>query len=291
MKKEINRKKAQVFEGVLSLIVNTVLFAAKLWVGVVSGSVALIADAWHTISDSLSSLFVIIAARLASKKADKEHPFGHGRWELVSAIIIACLLGFIGYEFLADSIDRFQNRESVSYGMLALAITIVSVVIKESLAQVAFYIGRKTNNPVVTADGWHHRTDSLSSVVILIGIIITRFFSGLWWMDSILGMLCALLIFFAAFQIMKETIAKILGEEPSQELIEQINSEIAKIYGNDLKTHHYHLHCYVSQKELTMHIMLDKDMSIEKGHEIATVIENMIATSFDIAATIHIEPL
>ena len=287
----MDRKKAQVFEGALSLVVNNVLFAVKLWAGIATGSVALMADAWHTISDSLSSLFVIIAAKLASKSPDKEHPFGHGRWELISAIIIACLLGFIGYEFFSDSIDRFQNRESVIYGTLAIAITAVSVIIKETLAQIAFYIGRKTGNPVVAADGWHHRTDSLSSIIILIGILVTRFMDGLWWMDSVLGMLCAVMIFYAAFKIMQESITKILGEEPKQEMIDRINAEIADIYGNDLKTHHFHLHCYVSQRELTLHIMLDKDMTIEKGHEIATVIEDMIKDKFEMAATIHVEPL
>ena len=291
MNKEMNRKKAQVFEGILSLAINTVLFAGKLWAGIATGSIALVADAWHTVSDSLSSLFVIVAAKLASKKADKEHPFGHGRWELVSAILIACLLGFIGYEFMTDSIDRFQNREAVVYGGLALVITAISVIVKETLAQIAFYIGRKTSNPVVTADGWHHRTDSLSSVVILLGIVVTRFMDGLWWMDSVLGMLTALLIFYAAYQILKESITKILGEEPKQELIDQINSEVAKIHGDDLKIHHLHLHCYVSQKELTLHIKLDKDLTIERGHEVATVIENMIMEKFDIVATIHVEPL
>ena len=146
VKKEMNRKKAQIFEGWLSIIVNALLFVVKYWVGLVTGSVALMADAWHTMSDSLTSIIVVFSARLASKKPDKEHPFGHGRWELISTLIIGCILGFIGYEFLADSVNRFQNRETVSYGTLAIVVTAVSILIKEALAQVAFYIGRKTNN-------------------------------------------------------------------------------------------------------------------------------------------------
>jgi len=287
----VNREKAQIFEGALSVVVNAILFAIKFWVGIVTGSVALMADAWHTLSDSLTSIFVVVAAKLASKKADKEHPFGHGRWELIASLLIAFILGMIGYEFFTDSIDRFQNRESVVYGTLALIVTAASIVIKELLAQYAFYLGRKYDNSVITADGWHHRTDSLSSIVVLIGILVTKYVADFWWMDSILGIFCALAIFYAAFQIMKEAITGILGEEPKQEFIDELGIEIKKIYDKDLKLHHFHLHNYISHKELTLHMMLDKDLTIENGHDIAIAIENMIKEKYDMEATIHVDPL
>jgi len=287
----MNRSTAQIFEGILSVIVNAVLFAAKLWAGIITGSVALMADAWHTMSDSLTSIFVVIAAKLASKKPDKEHPFGHGRWELIASLLIAFILGMIGYEFLRDSIDRFINRESVVYGTLALVITAVSIIIKEVLAQIAFYLGRKHNNPVITADGWHHRSDSLSSVVVLAGMLVTRFITGLWWMDSVLGIFCALAIFYAAFKVMKEAITKVLGEAVTPEFIDELKLEIKKLYGSDLNLHHVHIHNYISQKELTLHIRLDNDATIKQGHDIASVIERMIKESFEMESTIHIEPL
>jgi len=287
----MNREQAQVFEGVLSVVVNAILFTIKFWVGMVTGSIALVADAWHTMSDSLTSIFVVVAAKLASKKPDKEHPFGHGRWEPIASVFMASVLVFIGYEFLTGSIERFQNREGVIYGTLALVITAISIIIKELLAQYGFYLGRKYDNPVITADGWHSRSDSLSSVVVLIGIIVTKFTTDLWWMDSVLGMFCALAIFYAAFQIMKEAITRILGEKPEQEFIDKLDLEIKKIYDNNLKAHHFHLHNYISHKELTLHIKLDKNMTIENGHDIASVIEDMIKEQFDMAATIHIEPL
>ncbi|MDR2590099.1 MAG: cation diffusion facilitator family transporter, partial [Oscillospiraceae bacterium] len=116
----MKREKAQIVEGFVSIVGNAILFGAKFWVGVTTGSIALVADAWHTLSDSLTSIFVVVAAKLASKKPDKEHPFGHGRWELIAAIMIAFLLIFIGYEFLTSSIERFQNQDGVVYGTLAL---------------------------------------------------------------------------------------------------------------------------------------------------------------------------
>jgi cation diffusion facilitator family transporter len=287
----MNKLKAQVFEGILSVVINAILFGIKFWAGLVTGSIALIADAWHTLSDSFTSVFIIISAKLSSKKPDKEHPFGHGRWEQISSIFIAFALGIIAYDFMINSIERFQNRESVVYGTLAIVVTIVSIIVKELLAQCAFYIGRKTDNVIIKADGWHHRSDSLSSVVVLIGILITKFAVEAWWMDSILGMLCALAIFYAAFQVLKETVSRILGEEPKQEMIDEINNEANKMYDFDLKLHHFHLHDYISQKELTLHMMVDKDMTVETGHDIATAVEDLIKEKFDMEATIHIEPL
>jgi len=287
----MDRKKAQIVEGIVSVVVNAVLFGVKLWVGIITGSIALVADAWHTMTDSLTSIFVVAAAKLASKKPDKEHPFGHGRWELISAILIAFVLVFIGYEFFTGSIERFQNRESATYGTIAIVVTAISIVIKEMLAQYGFYIGRKTNNPVVTADGWHSRSDALSSVVVLIGIVVARFFPNLWWMDSVLGIFCALAIFYAAFEIMRESITRMLGEEPDAEFIEALDNEVSKIYENDLKIHHLHLHNYISHKELSLHIRLDGGMTVEDGHNIASAIEKMIKEKFDMDATIHVEPL
>ncbi|MCL2793134.1 MAG: cation diffusion facilitator family transporter [Spirochaetaceae bacterium] len=287
----MDKLKAQIFEGILSVIVNAVLFVAKFWVGLITGSIALIADAWHTLSDSLTSIFVIFSAKLSSKKPDKNHPFGHGRWEQISSIFIAFVLGIIAYDFMINSIDRFRSKEGIIFGTLALVVTAASIVAKELLAQYAFYIGRKTDNVIMKAEGWHHRSDSLSSVVVLIGIIITKFTTEFWWMDSILGMFCSLAIFYAAIQIMKEAISKLLGEGPDQKLIDKINEEVRKIYNNDLKLHHFHLHNYITQKEITFHIMLKGDVTIEIGHKIATDIENMIKEQFDMSATIHIEPL
>ena len=287
----MDRLKAQVVEGIVSVVVNAVLFAVKFWAGMVTGSIALVADAWHTLSDSLTSIFVVFSAKLSSQKADKEHPFGHGRWEQISSLFIAFVLGIIAYDFLKNSIIKFNNRESVIFGTLAIVVTLVSIIIKELLAQYAFYLGRKTDNVILSAEGWHHRSDSLSSIVVLIGILAAKFVTQFWWMDSILGIFCSLAIFYAAFQIMKETISKLLGEEPGQELIDKINSEVKKIYDEDFNIHHFHLHNYISQKELTLHMRLDKNMTIEEGHNIATVIENMIKEKFGMAATIHVEPL
>jgi len=287
---KLSREKAQIFIGWLDVVANALLAGAKFWAGISIGSVALLADAFHTLSDSANSIFVVVAAKLASKKPDKEHPFGHGRWELVAALVMAGLLAFIGFEFIMGSIEKLQSRENTEFGIYALIITIVSVFAKEGLAQYKFYLGKKHNNPVITADAWHSRTDAISSVFVLIGIVIVRIFGELWWMDSVLGIICALAIFYAAFQIMKETVTKILGEEPEPKLIDELTAAITELYESDLNMHHIHLHNYVTHQELTLHIRLPGDMSIEKGHDIASEIESVIEERFGMEATIHTEP-
>ena len=284
----MDKTKGGYIAGGVSIVINAVLFAAKMWVSLLTGSIALAADAWHTLSDSLSSVIVVIAAKFSSKKADKEHPFGHGRWEHIASLFIAVILGIIAYDFIRTSIEQFNKREKVEYGILAIVVTIISIVVKELLAQYAFYIARKTNNSSVKADGWHHRSDALSSVVVLAGIL---FAAQFWWIDSVLGIIIALMLFYATFAILKEVITKLLGEEPSDELITNITNDIVQVYGDDLKMHHFHIHDYISHKELTVHIRLKKNLTIEKGHEIATAIENIILDKYKMAATIHVEPL
>ncbi|MCL1881437.1 MAG: cation diffusion facilitator family transporter [Oscillospiraceae bacterium] len=290
---KLNRESAQVLLGVLSVVANAVLFLLKLWAGIVTGSIALMADAWHTMSDSASSIFVVIAAKLASKKSDKEHPFGHGRWELIASIFIAVLLAFIGYEFLVSSIGRLRNPDEYEaiLGRLAITIAAVSIIVKEGLAQLGFYYGKKFKNPVLIADGWHSRTDSLSSVVILIGVIVKQFVDGLWWMDGVLGILCAIAIFYAAFHIMKEVIEKFLGEAPTEEFITELKSEAIELFGKCIDIHHVHLHNYVTHKELTFHISLDGNMTINESHDMADILEEMVEKKFSMVATIHVEPI
>jgi cation diffusion facilitator family transporter len=280
--------KAGYIEGVVSIIINTALFVFKLWVGIITGSIALTADAWHTFSDSLSSIIVVIAVKLSAKKADKKHPFGYGRWEQIAALFIAFFLSIIAFEFVKTAIVEFRDKESVQFGVIAIVVTIVSIVVKELLAQYAFYLGRKTDSAAIKADGWHHRSDALSSVVVLIGILFAKQF---WWIDSVLGVIVALLLFHAAYCIIKRVITELLGEKPSNDLVGKIKDAIKGGYGRDLDVHHFHIHNYVVHKELTFHIRLDGTMSIGDGHAIASDIERMIEDRFCIIATIHVEPL
>jgi len=284
----MDSKKAGYLEGIVSIVVNTALFGLKFWAGTVSGSIALIADAWHTLSDSASSLVVIAGTRLSTKKADRDHPFGHGRWEYVASLFIGFMLGIIAWDILRESFLNFRAKESANFGIIAIVVTILSIVIKEALAQFAFRLGKKSGNTAVRADGWHHRSDALSSLVVLVGILMKNWF---WWIDSLLGFVIALMLFYAVFEIVKEAIAKILGEEPSEELIGDVERIIKQNAPCEVYPHHYHIHNYVNHRELTFHIKLDKEMSVREAHDVVTLFENKIREQLNVEATIHMEPL
>ena len=269
-------------EGLVSVILNLLLFVLKYYAGIASASLALIADAWHTLSDSLTSLVVILGIKLSSKKPDKEHPFGHGRWEQISALIIAILLALVGVEFMKDAIAKLRGHEAADFGWLAYLATVASIVLKEGLARYAFYIARKTGNAAVKADGWHHRSDALSSLMVL---------AYFWWIDSVLCMLISFMLFYAAYGIIREAVNKILGEEPSEEVIGKVEQIVKAEMGNVAYPHHYHIHHYGDHIEFTFHIKVPGEETVEEAHRKATLIEMQIKTELKIDATIHIEPL
>lgn len=275
-------------EGLVSVILNLLLFVLKYYAGIASASLALIADAWHTLSDSLTSLVVILGIKLSSKKPDKEHPFGHGRWEQISALIIAILLALVGVEFMKDAIAKLRGHEAADFGWLAYLTTVASIVLKEGLARYAFYIARKTGNAAVKADGWHHRSDALSSLMVLAGLFLSPYF---WWIDSVLGMLISFMLFYAAYGIIREAVNKILGEEPSEEVIGKVEQIVKAEMGNVAYPHHYHIHHYGDHIEFTFHIKVPGEETVEEAHRKATLIEMQIKTELKIDATIHIEPL
>jgi cation diffusion facilitator family transporter len=276
------------FEAWISIVMNILLFGFKYWAGIVSNSIAIIADAWHTLSDSISSIIVLVGVKISNKPADKEHPFGHGRAELIASVIIGVILAIISFNFIINSIEKIRNKESASYGTIAIVATIVSIVLKELLAQYAFWAGRKTNLKSLKADGWHHRSDAISSVIILVGIFLGRY---LWWIDAVLGILVALLIFYAAYEILKEGISPLIGEVPDKELINRIKGIAEGIAGKDVDIHHIHIHKYGNHSEITFHIRLPKEFVLERVHNIATDIETSIKEELNIEATIHMEPI
>ena len=273
-------------EGWISITANVILFFLKLWVGLLTGSVALTADAYHTLTDSISSGIVIFSGWLSSKPADDEHPFGHGRSDLIFSIIIGVMLAWIGFEFIVKSVDQLRNGISVDYGGLAIVVTIISIISKELMAQFAFWAARRDDNPILKADGWHHRTDSLSSIIVLIGILFSSYF---WWVDGVLGIVVAVTIFFASYEILRNSINRLIGEKPEQELIGRINTIIHAL-NPDVTPHHFHLHRYGNHAELTFHLTMAPDLNLKQAHDQAHNIERELREQLDIEATIHMEP-
>ena len=275
-------------EGFSSIGVNLILFGLKYWAGIVSGSLAIVADAWHTLSDSASSLIVVGSVRMSSRKADKAHPFGHGRYQEIASIFMAFILGLIAYEFLTEAIQKFRDHEATLFGPLAIVVTSLSVLFKEGMAQYAYWAYRKTGMATLRADGWHHRSDALSSLVILLGILAGN---RIWWMDAVLAGFISLMLFYAVFEIVKTSVDKLLGEQPDEELIARVLELISQVTEDEVHPHHFHLHRYGDHKELTFHIRLRGSIDIATGHQVAHKIERRLREEMDIEATIHMEPM
>jgi cation diffusion facilitator family transporter len=275
-------------EAISSIFLNIILFGLKYWVGTLSSSVAIIADAWHTLSDSFSSIILLIGIKISNKPADKEHPFGHGRVEIIATVIIGIILALVGGNFLIESVRKFYSHQAASFGKPAIIITAISVVIKELMARFAIWGGKKTGSKLLIADGWHHRTDSFSSLVILLGIFLGKFY---WWADSALGFIMSLLIFHVAFEILKGSVSSLIGEKPDKELMDTIVELVKSKIHIPVHIHHFHIHSYGDHKEITFHIELPPKMKLKEAHKIADEMESLIRSELKIESTIHIEPL
>lgn len=285
---EVNKKNLLASsEGWVSIGVNILLFGLKLWAGIVSRSVALVADAWHTLTDSISSIVVLIGIRISNKPADKDHPFGHGRAELISALFITFFLGWVAVHFAIESVQKLKNHELTDFGTIAIVVTIVSAVLKEALARYAIWVGKKTGLKSLKADGVHHRSDAISSLVILIGILLGKIY---WWVDGVLGLAVSVMILYIGYKILIEAVSSLLGEKADPKLMRKVEEIADSVTDMDIQVHHMHLHDYVNHKELTCHIRLPKDMSLEDAHEITMRIENKVYKETSIKTTIHCEP-
>ncbi len=272
---------------IFSLIFNVGLFGLKLWAGIVSNSVALIADAWHTLSDSISSIAVYIGLRVSAQPADKKHPYGHGRAEIISAVIVGVLLAVIGFNFLVESVMRLKGHVDANYGTIAIVVTIISVLVKEGMAQYSMIIGKRTNSKALVADGWHHRSDAISSVVILAGIFLGR---KIWWVDGVLGILVSFMLFYATYVILRDAVSLLIGEDISPSVKKKIKKLSREIADYDMHPHHFHAHQYGSHTELTFHINLPPDMTLKEAHDIASRYEKEVQKKYGMETTIHIEP-
>jgi cation diffusion facilitator family transporter len=274
-------------EGWLSIALNTILFVVKYWAGTQSASVAMVADAWHTLSDTFTSVIILLSFWLAARPPDKNHPFGHGRAEVIAAIIIGTLLAVVGLTFLKESIMRLEHYRAAQFTTLAIAIFGVSVLVKEALAQYSFWAGKEIDSKALLADGWHHRSDAIASGLIVVGALAGSYF---WWIDGVMGISVSALILYVTYGILKDAVNSILGERPDPRLEGQLQALITRIAPAASCVHHLHLHRYGDHAELTLHVKLPRRMNLEEAHELATRLEEAIRKELNLEPTIHLEP-
>jgi cation diffusion facilitator family transporter len=274
-------------EGALSTAVNTGLFAAKLWAGSVTGSVAMLADAWHTLSDTLTSLVVVAGAWAASKPGDSKHPFGHGRAELISAVIIGSLLGMVSINFLVDSVEQLRSHTPVNYPPLPVIVFAVSAVVKEILALFSIWAGRTVESRALVADGWHHRSDAVASVVIVAGALAGEY---VWWIDGALGLAVSVLIAHAAWEVLRGAADLLMGQDIEEHDRTALMAIIEEAAPGALEAHHFHVHRYGDHKEISLHLRFRCPTMLEEAHSEVSCVELRAREELGIELTIHMEP-
>ena len=266
--------------SLVTIIGNVVLSVIKLLAGIIAHSSAMISDAVHSASDVFSTFVVIIGIKLASKKPDKEHPYGHERMECVAAIVLAMVLFITG---LGIGLEAVKNIIHGNYGdlqvpgVLALIAAIVSIVSKEAMYWYTRYYAKKIDSSALMADAWHHRSDAFSSIGALIGIGTSRL--GYPVMDSIASLVIFVFIVKAAFDIFKDAIDKMVDHSCDEEIEKQIYECVMKnenVLGIDLlQTRVFGNKIYVD-----VEIQADASYTLQKAHDIAEAVHDDIEESF-----------
>ena len=284
------RAKYGYLEAIVSIITNIGLFLLKLLLGLFINSIALIADGIHSLSDVSSSIIVLFGFHFSKKPPDAKHPFGHGRIEYISTLLIATLLIFAALTILKQSIEKLLYPEPLlnhSYLYIIAGIVIITALVKELLAQYSNRLAKKIDSDMLKADAWHHRTDALSSIGVAIGLIGAYY--GYFILDSVFGMIIAFLIIYLGIDLIKKASNSLIGVKPDEELINKIKS-ISEDITDIHNVHKIILHDYGTLKIVTLHATFDKHLSLYNAHMIADELEKKINDTLGFVAVIHLEP-
>lgn len=275
--------------GFAGIVANVLLFVGKALAGVFSGSVAVIADAFNNLSDAGSSIVTLVGFRLSSVPPDKEHPFGHGRMEYLSALTVAALIMMAGVELATSAVDKILHPEAAEFSWLTVIILAVSILVKAWMARLNCTIGRRIHSDALTASAADSRNDVVCTAVVLLSSVFTRI-SGIT-VDGWVGAAVALFVVWSGFSILRETISPLLGQAPDPELVESIRELVLAEEGvvgvHDLIVHNYGPgRCIVS-----LHAEVPCDVDILKSHERIDAIERRLSESMNIIACIHMDPV
>ena len=284
------RAKYGYLEGIVSIVGNSCLFILKLTLGLFINSIALIADSVHTLSDVGTSVVVIVGFRISKKPSDTLHPYGYGRVEYIATVIIAVLLVITGFGFIQQSIERILASIRITnneYALIIGGIVLVSAVVKEWMARFSSALGKKINSDVLIADAWHHRSDALASLGVGVAIIGSSY--GFPLLDPVFGIIVSLIIIYVGLTLGKTSAHFLIGKSPDTTLLGTIQGIGRHVKGvKDI--HDISLHDYGTNKIITLHAEVDKDLSLDEAHAIADMLEQKITDEMHCSTIIHVEP-
>ena len=283
------REKYGVLGGTLGIVCNIFLFIIKIGVGATIGSIAVISDAFNNLSDFGSSLVSVIGSRLSGKRADEDHPYGHGRAEYISAFLIGILIVVFGIELLKSAAAEIVSPSDIGYNRVALVILSISIPIKLWMWHYNRFMGKRIQSPILLAAA----RDSLNDLVATCGVIASAILSPFvaFPLDGIAGICISFMIMWTGIGIARNTIDRLLGAAPPSELIHSIEKKLMdekKILG----THDLMVHDYGPGRTIaSVHAEVPDDLSIVEVHNVIDAIENDILRELGVDIVIHMDPV
>lgn len=275
--------------GAVGILINLLLFAGKYIAGIISGSIAITADAFNNLSDAGSSFITMIGFKLGSKKPNPEHPFGHGRLEYLSGLAVSVLVILMGVELFKSSIEKIMHPSIPEYSTLVLLILIISILSKLYMAFYNTGVGKSIDSTAMLATAKDSLSDSVATLVVLLSMLTGEFFSVA--IDGYCGLLVALLILWAGVSSIRDTVGPLLGQPPSKEFVEKIESIVTAhdlVEGmHDLVVHDYG----PGRVMISLHAEVPCDEDILKIHDEIDVIEFELREKLNCEATIHMDPI
>ncbi len=278
-------------------VVNIILSVIKLIIGFLSGSLALIADGFHSLSDLASDIVVFVGLSFAEKPDDSSHHFGHGKFETFAAFLVGAMLALAGIVIGKDSVQlliRVYNGEQLhSPGVIALIAALTSILFKEVLFRYTKTAGEKIKSPSIIANAWHHRSDAFSSIGTSLGISGAIFIGGKWAiLDPLAGVIVGLILVKEAFSIMRENLAQLLDASIGSQSIEDIYT-IIKSVEECGEPHNLRTRRVGKRVVISLHIRVDDNLTVKHAHDISSKIENKLKDKFghDSIVMVHVEPM
>ena len=275
--------------GFVGIALNLLLFAGKLASGALSGSIAVTADAFNNLSDAGSSVVTLLGFRLAGKKPDSDHPFGHGRMEYVSGLVVAGLILLMGAELVKTSVDKIAHPEAVTFSWLAAAILLVSIAVKLYMYMYNKAVGKKIDSAAMAATAADSLSDTVATAAVLLSMIVGKLANA--QLDGWVGLLVALFILWSAVQAARDTISPLLGQAPDPALVQEIEA-LVMAHDTVVGVHDLVVHDYgPGRRIISLHAEVPADGQVLALHDVIDNIESELARRLHCEAVIHMDPV
>lgn len=275
--------------GILGIVLNVMLFTGKFIAGLLSNSIAITADAVNNLSDAGSSFVTLIGFKLAGQKPDTEHPYGHGRMEYISGLVVAGAILLMGYELAKDSISKIITPQETEFSWLIVGILVASIGVKIYMFLYNNAVAKKIESPAMAATAKDSLSDSIATGVVLFSALVSHYTDIK--IDGYCGLLVALLIFYAGFSAAKDTLNPLLGQKASEEFEQEIEA-LVMAHEEVCGIHDLFVHDYGPGRQIiSLHAEVSADSDIMMIHDVIDNIENELRTKLGCDATIHMDPI